>query len=72
LSEAQAALAQVDPHALASRTAGYRDGELRSTSGGIAQRWLLIYAESRQPQAQRTLATQWGQHSAKEVKACKT
>jgi transposase len=31
LSEAQAALVQVAPHALAPRTEGYRDGELRST-----------------------------------------
>ena len=72
LSEAQAALAQVDPHALASLTAGYRYGEWRSTYGGIEPRWRLIYSESRQPQAQRTIDTQWGQHRAKDVKAFKT
>jgi transposase len=72
LSEAQAALAQVAPHALASLTEGYRYGELRSTYGGIEQRWLLIYSESRQPQAQHTIDKQWGQQSAKEVKAFKT
>jgi transposase len=72
LSAAQAALAQVDPHELASLTEGYRYGELRSTYGGIEQRWLLIYSESRQPQAQRTIDKQWGQQSAKEVKAFKT
>ena len=72
LSEAQAALAQVDPHALASRTDGYRDGELRSTDGGIEPRWLLIDAESRQPQAQRPIDKHWGQQSAKAVKAFKT
>jgi transposase len=71
LSEAQAALAQVNPHALASLTEGYRYHELRSTYGGIEQRWVLIYSESRQPQAQRTVDKQWRQQSDKEVKAFK-
>jgi transposase len=72
LSEAQAALAQVDPHALASLTAGYHYGELRSTDGGVEQRWLPISSESHRPQAQRPTDKQWGQQSAKEVKAFKT
>jgi transposase len=71
LSEAQAALAQVNPHVLASLTEGYRYHELMSTYGGIEQRWVLIYSESRQPQAQRTVDKQWRQQSDKEVKAFK-
>jgi transposase len=72
LSEAQAALAQVDPHALAPLTEGYCYGEWRSTYGGIEPRWLLIDSESRQPQAQRAIDKRWGQQGAKEVKAFKT
>jgi transposase len=71
LSDAQAALAQVNPHALASLIEGYRYHELMSTYGGIAQRWVLIYSEARQPQAQRTVDKQWRQQSDKEVKAFK-
>jgi transposase len=72
LSAAQAALAQVAPHALASLTPGDRDGEWRSTDGGIEPRWLLLSSESRPPQAQRTIDQPWGQHSANEVKAFQT
>jgi hypothetical protein len=71
LSEAQAALAQVDPQALASLQEGYRYHEWTSTDGGIAQRWVLIYAEPRQLQAQRTIDRQRRQQSEAEVKALK-
>jgi transposase len=71
LSETQAALAQVDPQALASLQEGYRYHELTSTYGGIEQRWVLIYSESRQPQAQRTVDRQLRQQSDQEVKALK-
>jgi transposase len=71
LSEAQAVLAQVDPQALVSLQEGYRAHELTSTYGGIAQRWVLIYSESRQPQAQRTVDKQLRQQSDEEVKALK-
>ena len=71
LSEAQAALAQVNPDTLAPLAAGYRYHELRSSYGGIAQRWVLIYSEPRQLQAQRTVAKQWRQQSDKEGKAWK-
>src|SRR5215475_7870779 len=71
LSEAQAALAQVDPQALASLQEGYRYHELTSTDGGIEQRWVLMYSEPRQPQAQRTIDRQLRQQSDAEVKALK-
>ena len=71
LSEAQAALAQVDPQALASLQEGYRYHELTSTYGGIAQRWVLIYSEPRQLQAQRTIDRQRRQQSDADVKALK-
>ena len=71
LSEAQAALAQVDPQALAPLQEGYRSHELTSTDGGIAQRWVLIYSEPRQPQAQRTIDRQRRQQREAEVKALK-
>jgi len=71
LSEAQAALAQVDPQALASLQEGYRFHELPSTDGGIAQRWVLIHSEPRQPQAQRTVDRQLRQQSDEEVNALK-
>jgi transposase len=72
LSEAQAALAQVDPQALVSLQEGYRDHELTSTYGGIAQRWGLIDSEPRQPQAQRTVDRQLRQQREAEVNALKT
>jgi transposase len=71
LREAQAALAQVDPQALASLQEGYRYHELTSTYGRLAQRWVLIYSELRQPQAQRTVDRQLRQQSDKRVKAGK-
>jgi transposase len=69
--EAQAALAQVDLQALASRQEGDRDHESTSTYGGLAQRWVLIYAERRQPQAQRTVDRQLRQQRDEEVTAWK-
>jgi transposase len=71
VSEAQAALAQVDPQALASLQEGYRDHALTSTYGGIAQRWVLIDAEPRQPHAQRTVDRQLRQQREADVKALK-
>ena len=63
LSEAQAALAQADPQTMAPLTEGYRYHVLPSTYGGVAQRWVLIYSEHRQPQAQRTVDKQLLQQS---------
>jgi len=51
--------------------AGYRYQELASTYGGVAQRWLLIYSEPRQPQAQRTVDKQLRTQSEQDIKACK-
>jgi transposase len=72
LSEAQAALAQADPQAMAALQEGYRYHELTSTYGGVEQRWVLIYSEPRQAPAQRTVDKQLRQQSDKEVKAFKT
>jgi transposase len=71
LSEAQAALAQVAPQALAPLQEGYRSRELTSTDGGMAPRWVLIDSEPRQPQAQRTGDRQRRQRSDADVKALK-
>ena len=43
---------------MAPLTEGYRYQELTSTYGGVEQRWVLIYSEPRQPQAQRTVDKQ--------------
>ena len=51
---------------------GYRAQLLRSTYGGVAQRWALIYSALRQPQAQRTADTQWQTQSAQDLTACTT
>ena len=55
LHEAQAVLAQADPQTMAPLTEGYRYHVVPSSYGGVAQRWVLIYSEPRQPQAQRTV-----------------
>jgi transposase len=69
LTEAQEALAQADPMAMASLMEGYRYQVLTSTYGGVAQRWGLIYSEHRRPQAQRTVDKQRLKQSTAEVKA---
>ena len=45
---------------------------MASSDGGVAQRWVLLSSEQRQPQAQRTVDKQWRQQSAHEVTAFKT
>jgi hypothetical protein len=55
VSDAQAALTQADPRTMAPLTAGYRSHGLTSTSGEVAQRWVLVYAAPRHAQAQRTV-----------------
>jgi transposase len=72
LSEVQAVLAQADPQTMAPLTEGYRYHVVRSSYGGVEQRWVLIHSEPRQPQAQRTVDKQWLKRSEKEVKAFKT
>jgi len=72
LHEAQVVLAQADPQTMAPLTEGYRYHVVPSSYGGVAQRWVLIYSESRQPQAQRTVDKQWRQQSAHEVQAFQT
>ena len=72
LHEAQAVLAQADPQTMAPLTEGYRYHVVPSSYGGVAQRWVLIYSEPRQPQAQRTVDKQWRKQSDHEVKAFQT
>jgi transposase len=50
---------------------GDRDRVLTSTSGGVAQRWVLISSAHRLPQAQRTVDKHLFKHSEQEVKAFK-
>lgn len=71
VSEAQAAVAQVAPQALASLQEGSRAHELTSTYGGMAPRWVLIYSEPRQPHAQRTVDRPRRQQREAEVNALK-
>src|SRR5262245_57453227 len=72
LTEAQEAFAQADPQTMAPLTEGYRSHVVPSSYGGVAQRWVLIYSEPRQPQAQRSVDKQWRQQSDREVKAFQT
>jgi transposase len=72
LSEAQAVLAQANPQTLAPLREGYRARVVTSTYGGVAQRWVLLYSEQRQPHAQHTVDKQWRKHSDQDVKAFKT
>jgi transposase len=71
LGEAQAVLAQADPQTMAPLREGYRCRVVSSTYGGVAQRWVLLYSEPRQPQAQRTVDTQWRKQSDQDVRAFK-
>lgn len=59
LTEAQDALAQADLAAMLPLMEGYREQLLASHDGGMAQRWVLIYAARRRPQAQRTVDKHW-------------
>jgi transposase len=72
LHEAQVVLAQADPQTMAPLTEGYRYRVVPSRYGGVAQRWVLIYSEPRQPQAPRTVDKQWLKQSDREVKAFQT
>ena len=72
VSKVQAVLAQADPQTMAPLQEGYRDRVMPSTSGGVAQRWVLLYSEPRQPQAQPAVDQQWRKHSDQDVKAFKT
>jgi transposase len=72
LTEAQEVLAQAQPATMPPLQEGYRARSMLSTYGGVTQRWVLIYSEQRQPQAQRTVDKQWRKQSDQEVKAFKT
>jgi transposase len=68
LTEAQEVLAQAQPETMASLPGGDRYAVAASSYGGVAQRWVLFYSEHRQPQAQRTVDTQWRKQSAQDVR----
>jgi transposase len=72
LHESQAVLAQADLQTMTPRTEGYRYRVVPSSYGGVAQRWVRIHSEPRQPQAQRTVDKQWLKQRTHEVKAFKT
>lgn len=72
VSDAQVALAHADPPVMTPLQEGYRYHELTASYGGVEQRWVLIYSEARQPQAQRTAGKQLRQQTDKEVKAFNT
>jgi transposase len=71
LRDAQAALAHVDPQAMAPLTEHYRYGELPAMDGGVPQRWVLIDSELRQTPAQRTVEKGWRRQGDQEGKAWK-
>jgi transposase len=71
LTDAQTALAQADPQTMRPLMEGYRYPVLASTYGGVAQRWLLIDSEPRQPQAPRPVDKQLLKQGDKELKAWK-
>jgi transposase len=69
VSEAPAALAEADPATMIPLMEGDRAQVRTSTSGGMAQRWALIYSEPRRPPAQRTVEKQLFNQRSAEVKA---
>jgi hypothetical protein len=69
LTEAKEVLAQAQPETMAALPEGYRYAVVASRYGGVAQRWVLLYSEHRQPQAQRTVDKQLLKHGDREVKA---
>jgi transposase len=71
LTEAQEVLAQAQPATMPALAEGYRYAVVASSYGGVAQRWVLIYSEQRQPQAQRTIDKQWRRQSDHEGQAFK-
>jgi len=71
LRDAQAALAQGAPQAMQPLREGYRYQALTSHYGGVAQRWLLLASEPRQPQARHTVDKHLLRQSEQEGKAWK-
>jgi hypothetical protein len=71
LSEVQAVLAQAETRTMAPLTEGYRPHVVRSSDGGVEQRWELLHSAARQPQVQRTVDKQLLKPSEQEVKAFK-
>jgi transposase len=69
LTAAQNALVPATPTPMLPLREGYHSQALASTSGGVAQRWLLLYSEPRRPQAQRTVDKHLRQPRTDEVKA---
>lgn len=69
LTEAQEVLAYANPDTMAPLQEGYRYITVASRYGGVAQRWILLYSEHRQPQAERTVDKRWLTSSTQEAQA---
>jgi len=69
LTEVQEVLVHANPDTMAPLQEGYRYATVASSYGGVDQRWLLLYSEPRQPQAQRTVDKRWLTSSEQEAKA---
>ncbi|HSX82031.1 MAG TPA: IS1634 family transposase [Candidatus Saccharimonadia bacterium] len=67
LTEAQEVLAQADPTTMTLLQEGYRYHTVASSYGGVGQRWLVLYSEHRQPQAQRAVDKRWRKQSEHEA-----
>jgi hypothetical protein len=74
VTEAQDALARVDPETMAPVGEGYHYHGLESNYGGVAQRWMLLYSEQRRPSAQRSVDKHGRKQSAAKAlqKPCRT
>ena len=68
LTEVQEVLVHANPDTMAPLQEGYRYATVASRSGGVDQRWLLLYSAPRQPQAQRTVDKRWLTSSEQEAK----
>jgi transposase len=71
LKEVQGHLAHVDLATMAPLTDGYHYREVSSRFGGVEQRWLVVYSETRHKQGHRTVDQQLATHSDTERKAFK-
>jgi transposase len=71
LTEASEVLEQADASTMLPLTDGYRFKELRSTYGGVEQRWVLVYSEHARPRAAHTIDKYLLNRSKAEAKAFK-
>lgn len=67
--EMPAVLAQADPPTMTPRLEGYRAPQVKSASGGMPRRWLLVYSDHHRPQALCSGAQSWRKPSGAEAEA---